>query len=617
MPLVSLEQAVEPLVPILPDVLRHAYVAKQNCKKPADNLTQDESASIMIYTMEWDPPEECLYVTLNNTLRAKDRQKKLQPWYLYLRLFLNALFRLPLLSITAYRGVKLNLGHRYIEGETIVWWGFSSCTTSISVLESDLFLGKTGTRTMFTLHCKSARDISKHSWNSIEDEVLLMAATQFKVTGSLNQGNLHIIQLEETMPPFSLLQPVPIVGALPIHLNPSESMCSSVVYIPGSSLNEEDLQSLVNVCLSNDNERVDMHGGRRAAFQYLSQLKSFGMDLSSYIDSKTWGKLIKKIKKLQYVDYYKQDFDENRDDTFEKYWELNSESRRIHSKAKKNRKYTTEHFQPEQLKVYFNKKQIENIPYSEATFESSRFVDSDARDNMRKYPISERKNKGQIKTIKGRIEQAVFRVPPGKQIIILDFADDRMPGGLFLYGASTQEETICYNSNTYRALLDFKYQRFDGGFMIPEFGCLYIKNVKFYQPVNPNVNKNVDIIAAACYDLTEVHGLHIKSKEDKDLESCTKKKFETIIASAQANSNDNGENTYLILGPIGCGAFQNDIKTITELWENVLSSPLNEYSKTKQHHAFEEIWFLSGKDDKLEIFEEIFDLHPKERLHAI
>ncbi|CAF3089485.1 unnamed protein product [Rotaria socialis] len=389
---------------------------------------------------------------------------------------------------------------------------------------------------------------------------------------------------------------------------------SSLVYIPRSAFNEEDVQSLANICLSEDTARVDKHGGRRAAFQYLLKLKSFGMDLSSYIDSEKWETLIKKMEKLKNFDYYKQNYDENRDNTFEEYWELNSTSQKIHPKAKNNRKYTTEHFQPEQLKVYFNKKQIEKIPYSEATLESSGFVDSDTRVNMRKYPISERKNKGQIKTIKGRIEQAVFHVPPGKQVIILDFADDRMPGGLFLYGASTQEETICYNSNTYRALLDFKYQRFDGGFMIPEFGCLYIKNVKFFQPADPSVNKNVDVIAAACYDLAEVHGLHIKTKEDEDLESCTQKKFETIIASAQANSNENGENTYLILGPIGCGAFENDTTTIIELWKNVLSSPLNENSKTKQHDAFEEIWFLDIKDDKLICFENIFQLDPKERM---
>ncbi|CAF5165783.1 unnamed protein product, partial [Rotaria magnacalcarata] len=35
-----------------------------------------------------------------------------------------------------------------------------------------------------------------------------MAATQFKIVSSLDQGDLHMIQLEETTPPFPLLQPV-------------------------------------------------------------------------------------------------------------------------------------------------------------------------------------------------------------------------------------------------------------------------------------------------------------------------------------------------------------------------------------------------------------------------
>ncbi|CAF5159052.1 unnamed protein product, partial [Rotaria sp. Silwood1] len=208
MPLVPLEIAVEPLVRILPAIQSHAYVAKQRCKNPADGLTQDESASIMLYTMGWKPLDKCLYFVLNDTLRSSDRQQKLEPWYLFMRLFLNALFRLPSLSKTAYRGVKLNLSKRYTEGKTIVWWGFSSCTTVVNVLNSDQFLGTKGDRTMFTLHCLAAKDIRKHSYFPAEDEVLLMAATQFKVIGYLNQGDLHIIQLEETRPPYPLLLPV-------------------------------------------------------------------------------------------------------------------------------------------------------------------------------------------------------------------------------------------------------------------------------------------------------------------------------------------------------------------------------------------------------------------------
>ncbi|CAF4334080.1 unnamed protein product, partial [Rotaria sordida] len=97
-----------------------------------------------------------------------------------------------------------------------VWWGFSSCTTAVNVLNSNQFLGAKGDRTMFTLQCLSAKDIRKHSYYPAEDEVLLMAATQFKVIGCLNQGDLHIIQLEETPPPFPLMQPVPVIISPPI-----------------------------------------------------------------------------------------------------------------------------------------------------------------------------------------------------------------------------------------------------------------------------------------------------------------------------------------------------------------------------------------------------------------
>ncbi|CAF4830024.1 unnamed protein product [Rotaria sp. Silwood2] len=134
-----------------------------------------------------------------------------------MRLFLSALLHLPELPKVAYRGVKLDLSKRYIKGKTIVWWGFSSCTTTVGVLQSELFLGKTGDRTIFTLQCQSAKDIRKHSYYPAEDEVLLMAATQFKVVSCLNQGTLHIIQLEETRPPFPLLQPVPIIVPSPIN----------------------------------------------------------------------------------------------------------------------------------------------------------------------------------------------------------------------------------------------------------------------------------------------------------------------------------------------------------------------------------------------------------------
>ncbi|CAF2972408.1 unnamed protein product [Rotaria sp. Silwood2] len=213
MPLVSLEEAVEPLVPMLPAVKSYSYAAKKKCKKPADNLTPDESASIMLYSMGWEPLDECLYFALNATLRSTNRAK-LKPWFLFLRLFLTALFRLPPIPhLTVFRGVKLDLSEQFERGETIVWWGFSSCTTSIEVLQSEEFLGKTDARTMFTIHCHSARDIRKHSFYPSEDEVLLLAATEFKVKDVLDQGHgLYNIQLQEIQSGEPLLIPLPVAA---------------------------------------------------------------------------------------------------------------------------------------------------------------------------------------------------------------------------------------------------------------------------------------------------------------------------------------------------------------------------------------------------------------------
>jgi len=75
MPVVSIEDAVEPLVSTLPLIKSYTYRAKMLCQDPCNGLTQDESASIMLYTMGWESSDECLYIVLNATLRMKNREK--------------------------------------------------------------------------------------------------------------------------------------------------------------------------------------------------------------------------------------------------------------------------------------------------------------------------------------------------------------------------------------------------------------------------------------------------------------------------------------------------------------------------------------------------------------
>jgi hypothetical protein len=200
-PLVTLEQAVKPLHSLVPDVEEMVWRVQQNCQYPPDHLSSDESASIMLYTLEWMPRESSFYFILNEALRSQNRQQLL-PWFLFLRLFIFALSKLPSTEHRiVYRGIKMDVGDEFPNGKTFIWWAFSSCSSTIEVLEQ--FLGQTGHRTIFNIECDSAKDMTQHSFYERENEVLMYPARQFQVVSSFNSGNqLRIIHLKEMQPPF-------------------------------------------------------------------------------------------------------------------------------------------------------------------------------------------------------------------------------------------------------------------------------------------------------------------------------------------------------------------------------------------------------------------------------
>lgn len=107
--LVSLEEACEPLEKYISDLPRNVLIAKKNSQSPPDHLTPDESAAIHLYTMEWN---DSLYVALNKRLRQPDR-RALTPWFLYLKLLLTALFKLPSIRGVVWRGVADDLSSIY------------------------------------------------------------------------------------------------------------------------------------------------------------------------------------------------------------------------------------------------------------------------------------------------------------------------------------------------------------------------------------------------------------------------------------------------------------------------------------------------------------------------
>jgi hypothetical protein len=122
LPLLPLELFCESIEYIIPDVQRRVWMAKSKCQGRISSLSDDEQASIRLYTMEWEPYHQCLNAKLNEVLRSENRQKLTQ-WFPYLKLFLRAVCKLPSIGMfTVRRGIKMNLSHKYTQDQIYTWY---------------------------------------------------------------------------------------------------------------------------------------------------------------------------------------------------------------------------------------------------------------------------------------------------------------------------------------------------------------------------------------------------------------------------------------------------------------------------------------------------------------
>ncbi|CAF1308122.1 unnamed protein product [Didymodactylos carnosus] len=215
-PLVSLEEAVKPIEHLFDNMQTDVWVAKNNCNKPKDGLSINESAAIYLYSME------SIYSELNAALRDKDR-KRLIPFFSYLKLFLTALWKLESVKCVVWRGVKADI--------------------TIGVLEKEQFLGKTGRRTLFMIECLNGKVIQNHSHYESEHEVLLLPCSHFEVVSKLDQGyGLHTIHVRQIQPPVSLIQPPFDVAAAFVHPDVTHHTTSSPKAVAVAQQNNYMLQ---------------------------------------------------------------------------------------------------------------------------------------------------------------------------------------------------------------------------------------------------------------------------------------------------------------------------------------------------------------------------------------
>jgi hypothetical protein len=208
-PLLPLAEACIPLIEIIDNILVYVKMAlDETPREPPDGLTIDESAAIRLYTIEWNEQHRSLYSMLNHTLKKADRVD-LRPYFRYMKLFLTALVKLPCVPpLAVWRGVTKDMSAEFSPGTSVTWWGFSSCTISLKVLQNNMYLGNAGSRTLFSVEAINGRIISAHSHFVTEDEILLLPGTRMVVQSQLSPApDLYIIHLKQIKPEEILLEP--------------------------------------------------------------------------------------------------------------------------------------------------------------------------------------------------------------------------------------------------------------------------------------------------------------------------------------------------------------------------------------------------------------------------
>jgi hypothetical protein len=171
LPLLTLEETVETITPLISDVMKYVTTAKKKYNRCSPLLTRDEAAAIYLYSMPTS-----FFSYLNVALRNGKRDE-LKPWFAFLRLLITALDKLPRMKqCTLWRGVTDDGALGFDDDKVHTWWSVNSCSTVLKVVEP--FLGKKGT--LFAIEATQAKNISEFAVIPDEQEVILMPGTRVR-----------------------------------------------------------------------------------------------------------------------------------------------------------------------------------------------------------------------------------------------------------------------------------------------------------------------------------------------------------------------------------------------------------------------------------------------------
>ncbi|KAM0321558.1 hypothetical protein ACHAQA_010048 [Verticillium albo-atrum] len=165
------------------------------------------------------------------------------------------------------------------------------------------------------------------------------------------------------------------------------------------------------------------------------------------------------------------------------------------------------------------------------------------------------------------------------RVAILNMASPLHPGGGFLNGASSQEESLCMRTTLLPSLKDEHYR-------LPELGAIYTPDVMVFRDDDGSddvLEKRqrwfVDCITAAMLRNPEVERDDDKGwgryVNDKDRETAVAK-MRMVLRICQEKGIER-----VVLGAWGCGAYGNPVGEVAAAWRKVLMPRMESKGKKK------------------------------------
>ncbi|KAK4454249.1 hypothetical protein QBC34DRAFT_290287 [Podospora aff. communis PSN243] len=143
---------------------------------------------------------------------------------------------------------------------------------------------------------------------------------------------------------------------------------------------------------------------------------------------------------------------------------------------------------------------------------------------------------------------------------ILNMASPLSPGGGFLSGATSQEESLCMRTTLLPSLRDEFYR-------LPELSCVYTPDVLVFRDEDGEDLKKgerwfVDVVTCAALRGPEVEGGRYVSGKDRE---AMRDKMRLVMGVCRKKGAKR-----VILGAWGCGAYGNPVGEVAEGWRGVL-----------------------------------------------